>query len=602
MRLRRLMAGVIAGAVRAIERRGSACVLGTALVSAAASCAVSDRGGERSSDPEDPTERTSSALQVTGPSEGPTTIDTPIGIALDIDNGSGTPLRVRANQQIYIDQIDIRASTTATVDHGVQDLTTSGDFASLDWRGLSLRDEEVLASPNPDGTFERRRFYRSARWMEEQSVIVVDQLDAEGHPAAPPWTVHVGKGDDRTPADNFFVRRLRAIQYAKNCASRSDCSTATNYVEEALAELRNATRASHAIRLRPSTTALRLRWRNRTYSIPVVQVASPTFDYNFGISIDPLTPTGAGGVYAPGTTLRFRVTFRDGSGTRLHPVGSLPTYLESLTANDSGLQYWNAADPVATYWRRKHREHQMVASIVGPAQAVQPLRSTLGPADLASPDGIVTTGILARDGVFGQAWSFPTFGDLLTGNIAAPVSDEFTFQLPSDAPAGTYLVSLKARRNYLGQELPRTRTIEIQVGTAAHTEATLGTGHCNTCHEGGGALGIVLHGNDNRATCTTCHAPLTFEPEGPVYVRTHFVHSRSGRFDAPLTRCASCHLDKASIARTSQSACLSCHKSYPASHVAKFGPIESAYVGGTLATAFQQCTTTCHTTHPNSDL
>jgi hypothetical protein len=46
-------------------------------------------------------------------------------------------------------------------------------------------------------------------------------------------------------------------------------------------------------------------------------------------------------------------------------------------------------------------------------------------------------------------------------------------------------------------------------------------------------------------------------------------------------------------------ACLSCHKSYPESHVRQFGPIESMYVGGGRE-SFQQCTGTCHGTHPGS--
>ena len=49
----------------------------------------------------------------------------------------------------------------------------------------------------------------------------------------------------------------------------------------------------------------------------------------------------------------------------------------------------------------------------------------------------------------------------------------------------------------------------------------------------GGELAKVLHGNDNRAACAGCHAPLGFELEGPIFVRTHFIHSRSDRFDAP---------------------------------------------------------------------
>ena len=89
---------------------------------------------------------------------------------------------------------------------------------------------------------------------------------------------------------------------------------------------------------------------------------------------------------------------------------------------------------------------------------------------------------------------------------------------------------------------------------------------------------------------------------GPLYVRTHFVHARTDRLNAPLTECANCHLDRASIERTSKSACLSCHKQYPADHVARFGPVVDMYIGGTPGDSFQQCTTSCHRTHPRSQL
>ncbi len=539
-----------------------------------------------------------------GPTRGATP-EAPVGLALDIENGVGQPLAVRAGQRFFVDQIDIRATLTAERDEGVDGLKREGDFAGLDWRGLELRDVEPVPTPNPDGTFTRRRFYRGARWMEGDSALIVEQLDGAGRLQAPPWSARIGTGDRARPSDEFFVRRLRAIQYSDDCATPVDCSSATHYLAEALVELRHAVRAGPALALQPRTTVLRVRWlgagRPREYTIPLTQVSSPRYSYGFGIEIDALTPPSADGTYEPGSALAFRVTYRDGAGQRLHPQGALPTYVEAAS-DEAGLQYWNPGERVATYWRRKHREHQMVASITGPAQQIQAIRSPLGAADLASPDGVVTSGVLERDGVFAQAWSFPSFLDLLTGNLSAPISDEFHFQLPANAPPGTYLVTVKARRHYLGQQLPLSQTIEIQVGSPRRTEADLGTGPCASCHRDRSGLEHVLHGNANRATCATCHVPLEFEPEGPVAVRVHFIHSRSGRFDAPLAGCASCHLDRASIQRTSQSACLSCHTSYPADHVARFGPVSSAYVGGPIDTAFQRCTDGCHRDHPGSGL
>ncbi len=211
-----------------------------------------------------------------------------------------------------------------------------------------------------------------------------------------------------------------------------------------------------------------------------------------------------------------------------------------------------------------------------------------------------------RDGFFGQAFELPSFITLIGGLSYpplwdAPVPATFTYHLPANAEAGTYLVTQKGRRAYLGQDIPASTTIEIQVGTKQHTDVTLNTGGCDKCHSNDSALSVVNHANDNRGACTVCHAPLASELEGPVYVRTHFLHSRSDRFPADIKNCSNCHLDNAGIQRTSKSACLSCHQTYPASHVKKYGAIDNMYVGGETD-GFQQCSTTCHTDHPGSGL
>jgi hypothetical protein len=158
---------------------------------------------------------------------------------------------------------------------------------------------------------------------------------------------------------------------------------------------------------------------------------------------------------------------------------------------------------------------------------------------------------------------------------------------------------MKGRRAYLGEAVPRTTTISIQVGTQDFTPPTSPTDGCESCHNGGGDLELVLHANPNTQACAGCHVPLGFELEGPTYVRGHFIHSRSDRYDEPLEECSNCHVDNSTIQRTSKSACLSCHTDYPDSHVQWFGEIESIYIGGE-AESFDQCTDSCHTTHPGS--
>jgi hypothetical protein len=535
-----------------------------------------------------------------------------VGLALEVEDGAGVPLKVRAGQTFYIDQIDVRATATATKDEGVDGLRQAGDFAGLAWQGLSLADEEPVLLSNPDGTFTRRRFYRNAQWMEQPSVFTVQPVDAKGRPTGRAIPLHIGKDDRFKKNDDFFIRRLRAIQWTADCRTATDCSGATKFSEEALVELRNARTGATSFTLSPDTRALSLSWSARpgaAWSIPVEQVQNPSYAYGFSIDVKTLTPPRADGTYAPGSQVTFQLALRDGAGKRLHPEGTLPSYNEVVFGqNEPGIQYYRAFfDSSTTYYRRKHRERMLMTQIIGPAQRIQPIRSIVDlDAFLDPTQDVQTIGTLERDGVYAQFQTFPPSNKLFGGAFFpeqklwdAQGTDTWTYTLPANAEPGTYLVTVKGRRVFLGEDIPASRTIEIQVGTPAHTEAKLTTGKCSTCHTEGGELTKVLHGNDNRAACAGCHAPLGFELEGPIVVRAHFIHARSDRFDAPKQQCATCHLAPEAIQRTSKAACLSCHKSYPDSHVAKFGPIESMYVGGGRE-SFQQCTGACHKTHQGS--
>ncbi len=541
------------------------------------------------------------------PQPGPTTTDTPIGLAFEIDNGVGVPLKLRKGQRFYVNQIDMRASITASTDEGVSGLATSGDFAAANWSGTALADESFVDQPNADGTSTRRRFYRGAKWMSLPSTFLVEQIDSAGHSLGTPITVGTGLENKRLPCDDFFIRRLRAIQWTYDCPTSSSCTGASSFGEEALIELRNANDTKTSFKLRANATALRVTWSAKPgthYKIPVQQVAAPQWDYGFGMDLVTLTPPAADGTYAAGQQVTFQFTLKDGSGQRLHAPGVMPSYADVLAGNEpSGIQYYRAPlEPTATYYRRKHREKQLIMELTGPAQSEKPIYDVVDINQAIDfQTGVVTSAHPATNGLYAAVTGVPSFLAIFGGPAfwSLPSTDTWTFTLPADAQPGTYRVVLKGRRAYLGEDIPTAKVVEIQVGSPAHTTTPLATGHCDSCHNGGASFKRVLHGLDDRGSCTGCHAPLTFEREGPIYVRAHFIHSRSGRFDAPLDNCKTCHLQSASIQRTSKSACLSCHKSYPSNHVQSFGPITDMYIGGGDE-SFQQCSTTCHTTHPGS--
>lgn len=540
---------------------------------------------------------------------GPTTTSTPVGLALEVDGGVGAPVKVRAGQTFYLNQIDVRTSIKTTVDEGVDGLKSAGDFTDVNWEGLTLADEEPKLLAGPTG-YTRRRFYREAQWMNQSGSFEVEQLDASGHVVGTGTRVETGKQHQQKDKDDYWDRRYRAIQWTYDCPGLHDCTGAKDFEEEALIELRNAMHPEKTFQITKDTVALRLTWSHKKktpWTIPVTQVASPEWDYGFSIDLNPLTPVGPGGFYPVDSDVEVQLTLRDGSGKRLHPPGSMPSYNDVTFVGDpAGITYYRAFfDDTTTYYRRKHRERNFIAQIIGPAQDIKPIR-TPAPLDIFLGPEVQTVATPAVDDVYAQMRLFPPAPDLFGGAFdpthagwAKPVSDTWKWHLPADAKPGTYRITVKARRVYLGQDIPFTRTIEIQVGTPAKTTATLNTGGCKDCHSGNSSLAVVNHANADRAACAGCHVPLGFELEGPIYVRTHFVHSRSERYDENLAKCSSCHLNNDSIQRTSKSACLSCHKSYPDWHVAKFGKIESMYIGGG-AESFNQCTSTCHTTHPKS--
>ncbi len=536
---------------------------------------------------------------------------TPVRLALKIESGVAVPLQVRAGQTFYVNQIDLRASLTTSVDEGLASLEQSGDFAGLPWDGLEQTDTDVSGTPNPDGTFNRRRYYRSAHWMKKKSKLTLEQLDAQGKRRGQPVELHLGRADQQGDDDSFFVRRLAGIQWTQDCVSPTDCTGATSFEEEALVQVRDALDNNTPFQIDAATTSLRLTWSLRPgpgWIIPVTQVASPAYDYGFSIDIAVLTPPGPNGSYPPDSDVTFQATLRDGSGNRLFPPGTLPSFFDAEVIGDpTGVRYYGGFfDPSIIYYRHKHTEGMMMEQLIGPVQDVQPIRTVLEVPDLLTD--VQNPALPSRDGFYGSVVMFPRGTELFGGAFDPthagwfqPVSDTWTQHIAPDAKPGTYLATMKGRRAYLGEDLPFTRTIEIRVGSPTPTSPKLDIGHCDSCHVGGGSFANINHDNPNLGACTACHTPLAIEMGGPVYVRTHFLHSRSGRFDAPLTRCANCHLSKEGIQRTSKSACLSCHTSYPQSHVQQYGPITDPFVGDD-ATAFPQCSTTCHLTHPDSGL
>ncbi|MET0404722.1 MAG: cytochrome C, partial [Cystobacter sp.] len=439
------------------------------------------------------------------------------------------PLRVKAGQTFFINQIDLREVKASANKPGTQGLTEGWKgFAGLDWAGVAQVDAESVLLANGEGTFTRRHFFRGARWMEQASTFTVQPMDERERPTGAPMRLNIGRGDRHLDTDDFFVRRLRAVRTLGDCAGPRDCASAKKVSDEVLVELRNARTGALPFTLPANARALRITWTmlppGAFFTLPLQQEERPAYAYGASVDIKVLTPPRFNGTYASGTKITFQLTVRDGTGKRLHPEGRLPTYNEFASGQvDSGLQYYRAfAEPTTTYYLRKHRERMMMTQIIGPLQKVQPIRSILSMEDFLLND-VQTPGTLERDGVFSQVQTIPSGPKLFGGAFDpahagwdAPVSDTWTYTLPRNAAPGTYLVTVKGRRVYMGEDIPFSHNISIQVDTPRPSEAQLTTGPCTSCHTEGGELSKVLHANDNRAACNGCHAPLGFELEGPI--------------------------------------------------------------------------------------
>lgn len=474
----------------------------------------------------------------------------PVGLSLLFQNSAMAPLTLVGAAPRYLQEIDLVATVPTESDQGIQPLMDDSELAALDWAGVKMVEEDWR--PAGDGTFIRQRFYRQARWMERPSLFLVTPTDDAGREVGLPLRAYAGTDDRLSNADDGFVRRFAARQTAFGCPAQGDCTGAA-FVVQGLVQLRGALQAGQRARTIPAkATRLSLRWSEQPAvqrTVPVTHAAPASFPYGYGFqpALDVINPPVNGSHYVPGETVRFRATFRDGAGRRLHSPGGLPTYGQFLRGEvPSGLRYYNGFALFPTlYYALKHREGLMAVALLGPLDKLKTPQTTValeefggGQATFASP---------AADGFTSLFANIPPNPIVFGGNPAddeTPVSDIVPITIPADAVAGTYVATLKARREWGGEALNRAVTREIQVGTATPTPFVAKTGPCNTCHTGPSSLPNLLHGLADRRACYSCHSSLAFEPDAAIDIRVHTVHDRSDRFAslASIKNCALCHL------------------------------------------------------------
>jgi hypothetical protein len=241
--------------------------------------------------------------------------------------------------------------------------------------GLSLFFQNGQMAPITlygDAHRYRQRFYRGAKWMERPSVFLAIPTDDSGAPVGLPLLFNAGIDDYWSELDDGFVRRFVARQIATGCRAVGDCAGAT-FTAQGLAQARDALHADQRdLAIPAAATRLSLNWSadpaaSRMVSLSPSPRSATPYDYGFRISLDPISNPANGSYFMPGESVSFRVTFRDGSGNRLHPQGSLPTYGQFVRGEvTSGLRYHDFSISPTLYYGLKHRESNMERALSGP--------------------------------------------------------------------------------------------------------------------------------------------------------------------------------------------------------------------------------------------
>ena len=474
----------------------------------------------------------------------------PVGLSVWFRSGEIRPIVLVGERPRFAQEIDITERITTNTDQGIEPLRHSGELSRLDWRGIHFVEED-WRTPG-DGTYTRQRFYRGARWMERESTFILTPKDRHGRPAGEKLKFVAGSDDRWRANDDGFIRRYVARQITVGCRAIGDCSNATTFVAEGLAQSRQQLHVEQAAgHIDRDASELEVFWSadpRGCRSVPLSRARERDFPFGYGLvpSLEILTPPQNGSYYLPGDRISFRMSFKDESGRPLNAPGSLPTYGQFLRGESpAGLRYFDTSLDVSLYYAFKHREGNMLISLSGPTNALKVGTQTIGFEQFVLPQ--ITIASVPVDGWTGLAQIIPAFPIILGGaqNPAVwdtPISDVFTFQLPPEALPGTYTAALKARREWGGEALNRGTSLTLQVGTASATAFQPTTGHCGDCHSDRSSLAIVNHGLGDRSTCFSCHAAIAFEPDNPLSVRIHFIHSRSERFPGNVNDCSHCHL------------------------------------------------------------
>lgn len=283
-----------------------------------------------------------------------------------------------------------------------------------------------------------------------------------------------------------------------------------------------------------------------------------------------------GTFYVPGETFDLFLDVRDGEGNRLHRSDVLPSYAQFYGGASNGLLYSFAGHFTALDERDISSSYQ----VAGPIQDMKTWSSVASPRPFFSAGGDLHVTVV------------PEFASqpVLAGLLTAQWPTRATLTLPPDAKPGTYVVAVRANRQFMGERVAKGDVVSFQVGQAEPTSYPNQVGNCQMCHRGVVSLDNLRHGFsvDHVESCKVCHMG-TVDAPGRFQEEMHRLHMMSEKYPADKADCRMCHLSRQSAVRPSLSTCQSCH---PSTHTNDFYLLN--FVNSGQPNRFSNCAQACH--------
>ncbi|MCE9625897.1 MAG: hypothetical protein K8R69_10685 [Deltaproteobacteria bacterium] len=463
-----------------------------------------------------------------------------------------TQLQIVDGDKRYMQELYLASSVPTTLERGLDPVMESGDFAGLDWSGIQEVGEDWRLEAS-GFTYQRQIFYRDAEWMRADSEFKITAYNRHGQKISE-LKVDAGRDDDWHHSDDAFERRFVARVVSTGCAAQGVCDNPEAlHFAQAFVQLRTALHPQRDFDIPRNASYLKFKWSEypgHSWRVDIRHDRPGDTGYGFGVELAEISPP-ARGYYLPGENIQVRVTFVDGDGVPLFPEGSLPTFRQMLGRENAskGLRYLTFSDFPMLYWAHKDLQADMETFFGGPLHKMTTVGSTpITPFVLFNPQ--IQSADRLNDGWNGFVQILPptpiTFGCLLDPSSPAcdaPVSDVFSFAVPADAEAGTYVVGLKARREWEGEPMQKAGSIRVQVGTDVLSDFpefhVVGMdNNCASCHVGRAALPVAAHGfeglNKVGPECLTCHTNgYYFEPDAAIDTRLRYMHDTTRRLFAP---------------------------------------------------------------------